>query len=155
VHLVTVSQWRTLASVPLAPVQPRLGTVTPVASADLNGVTFSPALDQTFDSTMQDGLVVYDLGRRCTRLSTWVGAAPPQSGDSPTDALVYVETGTYDGQLSPVANVRAAPEAPHPVRIDLGPDVLASADLLALDIRLGTLHQFTVEWGAPRILCSF
>jgi hypothetical protein len=156
VRLVTVSQWRTLASLPRAAGQAHLGTVTAVGSADLNGVRFSPALDQTFDPTVHDGLVVYDLGRRCTRLSTWVGAAPPQPGDSPTSAMVYVDTGAYDGQqLDPAANVRASPEAPHPVRVDLGPDVLANADLLALEVSLDTLHPFTVEWGAPEILCSF
>jgi hypothetical protein len=156
VRVVTVSQWRTVASLPPAPVRADLGTVTPVASADLNGVTLAPALDQTFNPTMQEGLVVYDIGRRCTRLSTWVGAAPPQSGDSPTNAYVYVNTGTYDGQqLSPVASAGASPQAPRPTRIELGPSDLATADLLALEIRQGTLQRFTVEWGDPMILCSF
>jgi hypothetical protein len=156
VRLVTVSQWRTIASLPTAPGQAHLGTISPVASADLNGAVYAPALDQTFDSTMQEGLVVYDLRRSCTRLSTWVGAAPPGAGDNPTYAYVYVGAGSYDAQQLPtVANVNASPEAARPTQIVLGPDALATADVLALDIRQGTATPFTVEWGDPKILCSF
>jgi hypothetical protein len=156
VERVTVSQWRTIASLPKAQGQARRGTITPVASANLNGTTFAPALDQTTDPLMHMGLVVYDVGRRCTRLTTWVGAAPAEPDQAPTNATAYIDTGAYDAQaLEPVATAGASPFALHPVQLTVGPARLASADLLALQVVQGNAEQFTLEWGRPMILCSF
>jgi hypothetical protein len=153
---VVVSRWRTIASLPRAQGQARIGTITPVASANLNGTTFVPALTQTTDTRMQMGLAVYDVGRRCTQLTTWVGATPAELGQARTNATAYIDVGAYDGPgMEPVASAGASPLAPHPVQLTVGPDQIAGADLLALQVVQGNLQQFTLEWGRPMILCSF
>lgn len=154
VEIVTVSQWRTIASLPRVPGNYNMGTIDVVSSVNLNGTVFAPGLVQRPSPYFNPGWQDYLVNRKCSRLDTWVGMSPPEPGTPDSGAAVSIWTGPDDGSqtFAMATGVGVDYDGP-PRELTLGPDVLSTAGIIKLSI--DDDHKIPIGWGNPRVLCSF
>lgn len=154
VQRVTVSQWRTIASLPRVPGNHDLGTIDAVASVNLNGSVYTPGLVQRPSPYFNPGWQEYVVDGKCTQLDTWVGMSPPETGTPDRGAQVSIWTGPDDGtQTFTMAAGTGVDYYGPPRELRVGSDVLSKAGIIQLSIDDG--DKIPIGWGNPMILCSF
>lgn len=149
---LTVWRWRPLSSLR---VTLQIGRTTAQPSMDLNGVTFSPALQQDVEPRFGNaGIVRYALGRACAALDTWVGVTPGSSSTAGARAQIATEIDDGTSVTSSVVAQRNLDPTLQPAHLVVGRSALDGADSLVLRVDLDRLTA-TIGWGEPRVYCAF
>jgi len=154
VERVTVSKWRTIASLPRVPGNYDIGTIEAVPSMNLNGTVFAPALEQRPSPSFNPAWQEYVVDRQCSRLETWVGMSPPEPGTPDHGAEASIRVGPDDGsQTFAMATGVGVDYYGPPHELRLGPDLMSKAGIIQLFIDDDA--KIPIGWGNPRVLCSF